>query len=142
MSIGAFLKKCMQRFLIITACITVAIGVLGLCLRPTDRFGYGVFFSPPIFAALSLLPSFVTYSSKELSLRQTVVRKIVYLFLLEGLLIGVGFWAKILHGPGETAAFALTVLLVYFTGTWLGWLLDRKEADAINAKLKAYQNRG
>lgn len=141
MSIRAFLKRCMQRFFIITTCATVVIGILGLCLHPADRLGYDAFFSPLIFGALSLIPSFVTYSRKELSLRQTVVRKVIYILLLEGLLIGVQFWAGILHGPGDVAVLALAVLLVYFAVNWLSWLLDRKEAEAINTTLKAYQGR-
>ncbi len=141
MSIKAFLKSCVQRFFMITTLITAAIGILGLSLDPAARIGYDAYFSPLIFGALSLLPSFVTYSRKELSLRQTVIRKILYVLLLEGLLIGVGFWAGILHGPGDASAFALAVLLVYLAVTWLSWRLDRKEAAEINTTLKAYQGR-
>ncbi len=141
MSFKAFLKSCVYRYFIITTFIAAAMGVLGLSLDPTARIGYDAYFSPLIFGALSLLPSLVTYSRKELSLRQALLRKVLYIVLLEGLLIGVGFWAKILHGTGDASAFALAVLLVYLAVTWVGWQLDRKEAEAINTELKAYQNR-
>lgn len=141
MSFKAFLKNCIYRYFMITTFIAAAMGILGLYLDPTARIGYDGYFSPLLFGALSILPSVVTYSRKELSLRQALIRKLLYIILLEGMLIGVGFWVNILHGPGDASAFALTVLIVYLAVTWLNWRLDRKEADAINNELKAYQNR-
>ena len=141
MSFKAFFKRCLLQFFIITSCVTLAIALLGQALDPAARFGYEGFFSPLIFSLLSLAPSFVLYSRKELSLRQTLLRKLLHILMLEGTLILFGFWAKLLHGPADAAFFALAVLLVYLAVNLIRYLLDRKEAGEINKTLKAFQGR-
>lgn len=141
MSIKDFLKKCLLEYCIITTCITAATAVLGMNISPEARFGYESFFSPLLFGLLSLIPSIVTYSRKELSLRQTLIRKTLYLLLLEGTLTVFGLWAGIFHATADIALFMLTVFIVYILVHFIKWLIDRKEADAINKTLKALQGR-
>ena len=98
MSLKTFLKRCLMEYFIITTCVTAAIGILGLSLDPTAKVGYEGFFSPLIFGLVSLVPSVATYSRKELSFRQTLVRKLLHFALLQATLIAFGHWAGILRG--------------------------------------------
>ena len=139
MSFKAFLKRCLLEYFIITTCVTAAIGVLGLSLEPEARFGYEAYFSPLIFGAISLIPSLVTYSSKELSLPQTLIRKVLHVIVLEAMLITFGFWAGILIGTADTIFFALTVFIVYLLVNFINWKLDKKTAGEINTMLKSLQ---
>lgn len=141
MSLKAFLKQCLMEYFIITTCVTAAIPILGLSLDPAARFGYEAYFSPLLFGLVSLVPSIATYSRKELTLPQTLLRKLLHLALLEAMLVAFGHWAGVLHGPGDTAAFALAVLLVDLVVNWISWQLDSKEAVRINETLKAFQGR-
>lgn len=141
MSFRNFLKRCLMEFFIITTCVTAATAVLGQRLDPTAKFGYEGFYSPLVFGFISLLPSLVTYSRKELSFRKTLLRMALHFILLEIILIAFGRQAGILSGVSDTLSFALTVLIVYLAVTWVSWYLDSKEADKINAKLKSLQRR-
>ena len=141
MSIKDFLKKCLLEYCIITTCVTAATAVLGINISPEARFGYESFFSPLLFGLLSLVPSVVTYSRKELSLRQTVMRKVLYLLLLEATLTVFGLWSGIFHVISDIAFFMLTVFVVYTLVLLIKWLIDRKEAGLINKTLKALQGR-
>jgi hypothetical protein len=141
MSFKAFLKKCLMQYFIITTCVTVAIALLGLSMEPAARFGYEAYFSPLIFAFISLLPSFVTYSRKELSIRQALLRKVLYVIVLEAMLLAFGFWAGILHGAADALSFGLAVFLVYLAVNLISWKIDRKEADEFNKTLKSMQGR-
>lgn len=141
MSFKVFFKKCILEYFIITTCVTAAMAILGLTLDPTARFGYEAFFSPLIFGFISIAPSFVTYSRKELSLRQALLRKVLHVTVLEGMLIGFGFWAGILHDPSSALSFALTVFIVYLTVNLIIWKLDQKDASDINQRLKSLQGR-
>jgi hypothetical protein len=141
MSIKDFMKKCLLEYCIITTCVTAATAVLGLNISPDARFGYESFFSPLLFGLLSLVPSIVTYSRKELSLRQTVIRKLLYLLLLEATLTVFGLWASLFHATADIAFFMFTVFMVYILVHWIKWLIDRKSADEINKTLKALQGR-
>lgn len=141
MSLKAFLKRCLMEYFIITTCVTAAIGVLGLSLDPTAKIGYEGYFSPLIFGLVSLLPSVATYSRKELTFRQALLRKLFHFVLLEAMLIAFGRWAGIVHGLGDTVYFALAVLMVYLIVNLISWHLDSKEANEINKTLKALQGR-
>ena len=141
MSFKAFLKRCLMEYFIITTCVTAATAILGLSLDPTAKFGYEGYFSPLLFGLMSLVPSIATYSRKELSLRQTLLRKLIYFVLLETMLISFGHWARILHGLYDTLYFALTVLIVYLAVDLISWHLDSKEASKINKTLRSLQGR-
>ena len=141
MSLKAFLKRCLMEYFIITTCVTAAIAILGLSLDPAAKFGYEAYFSPLLFGLVSLVPSLVTYSRKELTFRQTLIRKLFHFALLEAMLITFGHWAEILRGLGDTASFALTVFIVYLAVNLICWHLDSREASEINKTLKALQGK-
>jgi hypothetical protein len=141
MSLKAFLKKCLIEYFIITTCVTAAIGVLGMSLDPATKFGYEAYFSPLLFGLVSLVPSLATYSRKELTFRQMLIRKLFHFALLETMLIAFGHWAGILHGVGDTASFALAVFIVYLAVSLINWRLDSREASEINKTLKTLQGR-
>lgn len=141
MSLKAFMKRCLMEYFIITTCVTAAIGVLGLSLDPTAKIGYEGYFSPLIFGLVSLVPSIATYSRKELTFHQALLRKLFHFVLLEAMLITFGHWVGILHGFGDTASFALAVFIVYLAVNLISWHLDNREASEINKTLKALQGR-
>ncbi len=141
MSFKAFLKRCLMEYFIITTCVTAAIGILGLSLDPTAKLGYEAYFSPLIFGLVSLVPSFITYSRKELSFRQALVRKALHVIVLEVMLLAFGFWAGILHGATDASFFGVTVFLVYLAVNFISWQIDKKDASEINKTLKLLQGR-
>lgn len=141
MSLKAFLKRCLMEYFIITTCVTAAIGILGLSLDPAAKIGYEGYFSPLIFGLVSVVPSIATYSRKELTLRQTLVRKFLHFTLLEAMLIAFGHWAGVLQGFGDTIYFAVAVFIVYLAVNLISWHLDSREAGEINKTLKALQGR-
>jgi hypothetical protein len=141
MSLKAFLKRLLMEYFVITTCVTAAIGVLGLSLDPTARIGYEGYFSPLLFGLVSIVPSVVTYSRKELTLRKTLVRKLFHFLILEATLIAFGHWVGVLEGLRDTISFAAAVFAIYLTVLLMGWLLDSREASQINQSLKEMQKR-
>ncbi len=141
MSFKAFLKRCLMEYFIITTCVTAAIAVLGQSLDPTARFGYEGYLSPLIFGFISLVPSFATYSRRELSFRQALVRKVLHVIVLEAMLTAFGLWTGILRSPIEASFFGLAVFVVYIAVNLISWLLDKKEASELNRTLKFLQGR-
>lgn len=141
MSFKAFLKRCLMEYFVITTCVTAAIAILGQVLDPTARFGYEAYFSPLIFGLVGLVPSFLTYSRKELSFKQALVRKALHFIVLEATLVAFGFGAGVLHAFFDASLFALAVFIVYLTVNLISWQFDKKEAVEINKTLKALQGR-
>lgn len=141
MSLKTFLKRCLMEYFIITTCVTAAMAILGLTLDPNTKFGYEGFFSPLVFGFISLAPSLVTYSRKELSFRQALIRKVLHFIVLEVVLIIFGFLAGLLHAFSDASLFALTVFIVYLVVNLTSWQFAKKEADEINKTLKLLQDR-
>ncbi len=141
MSFKHFLKRCLMEYFIITTCVTMAIAILGLSMDPAAKFGYESYFSPLIFGLVSLVPSFATYSRRELSFRQALLRKVLHVIMLEVLLIVFGFWAGIIHGTADASFYGLTVFIVYMAVNLISWKIDKKDATEINKTLKSLQGR-
>lgn len=141
MSIRDFLKRCATRFFIITTCICIATALVGPILMPNAKLKYSAFFSPPIAALLATLPSLVLYSKRELTLKQTIVRKTLHLSMLEALLTAVAWLCRSVSTLGETLIFMATVFAIYVAVALISLWLQNKEAKQINEGLKALQSR-
>lgn len=141
MNFNAFLKRCLMEYFIITTCVTAVTAILGQALDPTARFGYDAYFSPLIFGGVSLIPSLLTYSRKELSLRRTLIRKAIHFIVLEATLIVFGLLTGILHDISDVSLFAITVFIVNIAVNLIGWQIGKKDAIEINKTLKSLQGR-
>ena len=133
-----FPKKLLTHYFVIVTLICLAMGIMGLLFDGERTFGYEAFFSPLILGAVSLLPAMVTYSSKELTFRQMMFRKLLQLLLIEVLLMILVFT----NGAEDRAvmiAFAVAVGLVYLGVNGIMWILDNQNAKELNAELAHYQ---
>ncbi len=139
MSFKSFLKRSLVEYFIITTCITAAMAILGLITDKNVKFGYEAFFSPLIFGFLGLAPSLVTYSRKELSVKQTLIRKILHLLLLEVTLVVFAISAGLLDKFTNIVSFAFTVFAVYVVVNLISYSIDKKDAEMINKSLKSMQ---
>ncbi len=141
MSFSSFLRDCAIRFFIIVTCLNVATAVFGSILQPDLTLGFDSYYSPLIGAALGTLPSFILYSRKELNLRQTIIRKILYLLALEIVIIGFSFLIGTSLSLFKIMLFVGIILVVYLVVNLIDRLLQLKDSREINSGLKALQNR-
>ncbi|MDE5907222.1 MAG: DUF3021 family protein [Lachnospiraceae bacterium] len=133
-----FLEPIMA-FLVCTACITILEGVVGMILYPEQKFGYDAFLSPPLFGFCSVLLGIVTYSKKELSVKQVLIRRGIHLLLIEGLILGVNYVAGIIFEPLVFWMLVAAIALVFVTVYVVLWLNDKRSAAMFNEQLKRYQ---
>ncbi len=140
MNFKSFLIKTLMIYFVCSACITAVITVIGVIFYPDARFGYEAYLSPLIFAAIGVIPTFVNYSKIELSLKQTIFRKIVQLILTETLILTALFYAGALEKVPTAISLALSILIVFLTVNIVMWLNDLRSATEINKLLKELQN--
>lgn len=128
-------------FWVSTSCITILEAILGVIFLPDERFGYEAFFSPPVFGLLSTAAGIVMYSHRELSVRRVLIRKVLYLLIIEAMVFGLNY----AHGhsyPFMTAlALAVGIFLVFFAVHLILWINDRRSASLFNERLKEFQRR-
>ena len=131
-----FLKKCMIDFLLIQAGITLSIGIIG-CISPSaDRPDYALLFLPFVYAFFCLLPSFVVYSSKELSLKQMVFRKILQFLLIEAVVLLVSYIAGALISKSLCITIMLTVAIIYAAVNLIDYYMEITDSAAMTKKIQ------
>ncbi len=132
-------KKVMMSFFVSVTCITVAIAVVGMAFEPNALFGYDAFLSPLIFGALASLPILVKYSSKELSVRQTIIRALMHLILLEATILSTLRFAGILTSISMAVALGTSILVIDMTVSLVLWIQDTRTAKQFNEALQKMQ---
>ena len=136
MELRSILKKCMMDFLMIQAGISLAIGVIGCIKTPVLGVTHYSFFMPFVYAFFCVVPSFVIYSAKELSIKQMLVRKIIQFLLIELIVMSVSYIVGTLNNTFICIAILLAVIAVYIIVNVLEYLFCRSAADAMTKKIQ------
>lgn len=126
-------------FCVCTTCITLLEGIMGILFFPDVTMDYGAFFSPPLFGALSVLFGIVTESSKELSIRQVLIRTAIHLLMIEGMVFGLNYLAGVIFPPVVCITLAIGIAVVFVMVYVITWINESKSAADFNQKLKEYQ---
>jgi len=133
-------RRVLMGFFVSVTCITAAMALIGMAFQPEARFGYEAFLSPLLFGLLTSIPTILSYSGKELTLRQALVRNVMHLVALEALVLGVLALNGVLTDTGTVLALAIGIAIIFVTVHLLLWVNDRKTADTLNRALKAWQD--
>ena len=139
----ALLIHALRLYTLLVTLITVLMIILGNLLDRDRVFSYDAFFSPLVYALIGTAATLITRSGKELSVRNLIIRKAVSLLLIEGAVIFLALnsdtipteksWVVPCLALGILAVFVLTHIILY--------LIDRKEAEKLNAGLARYQEK-
>lgn len=133
------ITEALMSFCVCTACITILEGILGMMFFPEQKLGYEAFFSPPLFGAFSVLLGCVTWSKKELSVKQILFRRSLHLLLIEGMVFGLNYAAGVVFPPMVCIALAIGIATVFVMVYVILWMNDRRSARIFNRKLKEFQ---
>ena len=60
------IREIADSYFISVTLINAAVFVTGMMFRPDEKFGYEAFLSPLIYGALTVIPTMIMYSGKEL----------------------------------------------------------------------------
>ena len=130
-------------YFILVTLITVLLMVLGLLFDSDRTFGYEVFVSPLIYAAVSVIPVFFFHSDKEISMKQLIIRRIIQELSVEALILLIVFNAPNIPSerPGVVIAIAAGVLVVFILSMVVEYIFELTQANEMNGYLEEYRNR-
>lgn len=134
------LSELVMAFCICTTGITILEGVLGMLIYPDELVPYNAFLTPPIFALFSVLLGIVTWSQKELTVKQILMKRLLHLILIEIMVFGLNYISGIVFPLYVSVILALGIALVFVGVYFILWFIDRRSADMFNIKLKQYQD--
>ena len=136
------MKRLLKVFLICHFVISMGIGIAGSIIKPGIVLTYEDLFEPAIMALLCTVPTLFTIRADELSIKQLMFRKIIQIFIVEGIILSlIYFGTNGLHSVGEFLIVFIAVLFVFAGVSLLNWVSCYFEAKELNRMLLQMQNR-
>lgn len=141
MSFKEILYRSFMTYFILVTCIAAGIMILGLAFDPDARFGYDVFASPFIFAALGVIPNLLMYSSKELSDKQIILRKIIQFAVIEAEVTGMCIISPEIHTEKAevTIGVIISVLVIFILANLISIVNSYFSAKQLTKELMQFQ---
>ncbi|MBP5248786.1 MAG: DUF3021 family protein [Lachnospiraceae bacterium] len=143
MKLKSKLEKALKLYFILVTLITVLLMILGQVLDKDRTFGYQVFASPLIYAALGVIPVFLFDKEKELSVRELIFRRIAELAVVEVAVLLLAFFAESIptEKPAVVTGIAAGVAVVYGLTFLVEYIIELLESKEMNEYLKDYQEK-
>ncbi len=141
MEFKRFLVNKLILFFMLSTMITVAVSLIGSAYDSGARFGYGTLLTPIKYAALCLLPTLVTWSKRELSAKELLIRKALMLLLLEAVILFIAFTSSVIDTESVRVVLDIagSVLVIFVLANLFLWMKDSAEAKELNRDLETYQ---
>ena len=136
-------KEIAGSYFISVTLINIAIFATGMLFRPEQTFGYEAFIWPLLFGLLTVIPTIVMYSKKELTVRQLLFRKTIQLLLDIVIVTAAIFGGKEMNASTAAAAagVSVSIIIVFVAVHVIEWLLARRTAKELTEELAAFQKR-
>ena len=141
MSFKQFFIEKLSLFFMLTTLITIAICVIGSAFDADARFGYAAMMTPLRYAACCVLPTFVTYSRRELKKKELIARMALELVLIEAVMLFFAFTSPVIDTNRISVVLVIagSVLIIYVMARLFSWLRKSAEARVLNEDLRRFR---
>ena len=141
MSFKQFFIEKLSLFFMLTTLITIAIFVIGSAFDADARFGYAAMMTPLRYAACCVLPTFVTYSRRELKKKELIARMALELVLIEAVMLFFAFTSPVIDTNRISVVLVIagSVLIIYVMARLFSWLRESAEARVLNEDLRRFR---
>ena len=141
MEFKRFLVNKLILFFMLSTLITVAVSLIGTAYDSDARFGYNALLTPIEYAALCMLPTFVTWSRRELTAKELLTRKALLLVLLEAMILFIAFTSSFIDTGSVQIVLTIagSVLVIFGLANLFLWLKDSAEAKKMTRDLARFQ---
>lgn len=136
-----FLINKLILFFMLTTLILLAIVFIGSAFDGDARFGYDAILAPVEYAFLCVLPTFVTYSRRELNPRELLLRIVLEFLLIEAIVLGVAFRSALMDTTRISVVLTIagSVLIIFLLVHIFAWFKDSIESMKMNQALVELQ---
>lgn len=141
MTFKEFIIQRLQTFFFLVTIILVAQVVLGNAMEPDRVLYYKDFTDTFVMAGLCVLPTVLTYSKKELTLKQMIVRHALQLVLIEGIMLTLAV-TSIENSPQKLLSvvlIAVSTAIIYTLAILIMWYSQYLESKKLTELLKNIQ---
>lgn len=139
MKYSELIKEMIRDFLIIFASIIIIIATLRQIYAPDASFELKTIFTIMAFSFLGALTGIILYTPHAISEKTMCLRVILHFFFLEVLLISLAVILNLVNDTFGILLLALQIAAVYAIVRLLTYKNDKKEAQKINERLRAFK---
>lgn len=141
MSFKQFFIEKLSLFFMLTTLITIAIFVIGSAFDADARFGYAAMLTPLRYAACCVLPTFATYSRRELKKKELIARMALELVLIEAVMLFFAFSSPVIDTTRISVVIVIagSVLIIYVMARLFSWFRESAEARVLNDDLQRFR---
>lgn len=131
------IKKMISDYIIVQAEIALSMGIIGSIFTAEQPITYHYFFLPALLGLICMLPCLIIYFKEDMTIKQIIIQRVVEVIVLEVAIIWVVHYiVGDTPGMGGYIAIAFSILFFDILTYVLSYLLEKKEADAVNEKLR------
>jgi hypothetical protein len=133
------LQKLVRDCLNIFALIIILLTILRQIYHPHLAFDLKSIYIIMAFSLISALTGLILLNSSNNSEQSIRLKIVIHFVTLEFLLVSLAAIFNIVTSISDGVILALQVAVIYILVRLLSWQRNKKEADQINEKLKAYK---
>ena len=135
------LAEAFRLYFILVTLITVLLMIVGLIFDSDKRFGYEVFLSPLLYAAISVIPSFFINTARELSMKKLIIRHLLQLFVIEIMMLAIAFTSNNIPSEkkGLIIGLVIGIAAIYVLSLVIEYIFELTQSKELNAALEKYQ---
>ena len=137
------LAEAFRLYFILVTLITVLLMIVGLIFDSDKRFGYEVFLSPLIYAAISVIPSLFINTARELSMSKLIIRHLIQLFVIEIMMLVIAFTSDNIPSEkkGLVMGLVIGIAAIYVLSLVIEYIFELTQSKELNAALEKYQKK-
>ena len=135
------LIEAMRIYFILVTFITILLLIIGLAFDGDRTFGYEVFLSPLIYAAIGVLPALFLYSDKELSMTRLIIKNIFQLGIIEAIIMILVFTKDTIPSDKKSVVISIAVgiAVIYVLTMVVEYIFELSQSKTMNESLEKYQ---
>jgi len=139
MKYSGLIKEIIRDFLIVFASIMIIIAILRQIYAPDASFELNTIFTIMAFSFLGALTGIILYTPYPISENKMRLRVVFQFLFLEFILVLLAVRLKLVYTTFDILLLALQIAAVYAIVRLLTYRNDKKEAQKINERLKAFK---
>lgn len=142
MTFKDFIISRAQMFFFLVSMILLAQVSLGMIIEPQRALYYKDFIGTFAMAGACMLPTVVTYSKKELNLKQMLFRHVIQFTMIELIMLTFAIMG-IENSPKKwmsVLAIGVVTAIIYFLAIFILWYKQYRESKILTELLKDFQH--
>jgi hypothetical protein len=141
MKIRSRIGEAFRMYFILFTLISILLMILGFAVDSDRTFGYEVFLSPLIYAAIAVIPVFFFETDREVSIKTVIIRRIIQLITIEAAVMVLAINSDNIDTGrlSVVIGIAVGIVIVFILSMIVEYACELSVSRELNTALLSYQ---